>query len=373
MRRHIPEVLALIPSPRRPTKELLGCLGGEDGFIRYKAIKALERLGRREAPGARARSRSPSRAWLSSEIRRLLHATSAPASTSSTSGPSSKRDSLLGQRPRRRSSSAAIEPHLPAPRASFMAATATSVPRAGPSKRGTHAPEVERGRVPRQHAVKGDVRKTHLADHRRDPRSTRSVRKRQRAASRRACAAAEEDAGPAHLRRRRGHRGDRDRPRPRGEGSGRWCNDLEDVLEFRDAKDFAVFESVSEALAGTSTRLTGGRAPCSLSRSLPFPPSRSHGSSCARCRCFDSSPSTSSSGSRRSAEQVRYDEGRHGAGERSARAEYIQVLLDGAGSSSTEDAGGSRHLRSTGDARLSVKSSRAPGIQDGGQGQGGVR
>jgi AAA family ATP:ADP antiporter len=48
VRRHIPSTLALIPSQASAT-ELLTCLGSDDGFIRYKAIKALERL-RRDRP-----------------------------------------------------------------------------------------------------------------------------------------------------------------------------------------------------------------------------------------------------------------------------------------------------------------------------------
>lgn len=49
VRRHIPATLALMPS-ESSVAELLGCLGGDDGFIRYKAIKALEHI-RREFPG----------------------------------------------------------------------------------------------------------------------------------------------------------------------------------------------------------------------------------------------------------------------------------------------------------------------------------
>ncbi len=48
VRRHIPGTLAAIPS-EASVAELSGCLGTEDGFIRFKAIKALERM-RRDNP-----------------------------------------------------------------------------------------------------------------------------------------------------------------------------------------------------------------------------------------------------------------------------------------------------------------------------------
>lgn len=49
VRRRIPGTLALIPS-ESSVVELSKCLDGDDGFVRYKAIKALERL-HREHPG----------------------------------------------------------------------------------------------------------------------------------------------------------------------------------------------------------------------------------------------------------------------------------------------------------------------------------
>ena len=57
VRRHIPSTLALIPS-ESSVAELLGCLGGDDGFIRYKAIKALEHISRESTEDADAGARA---------------------------------------------------------------------------------------------------------------------------------------------------------------------------------------------------------------------------------------------------------------------------------------------------------------------------
>ena len=67
VRRHIPSTLALMPS-ESSVAELLGCLGGDDGFIRYKAIKALERI-RRESPEV-AVDPEPIQALLRKEVTR---------------------------------------------------------------------------------------------------------------------------------------------------------------------------------------------------------------------------------------------------------------------------------------------------------------
>jgi AAA family ATP:ADP antiporter len=45
VRRHIPEVLALMPD-EASVDALLGCLESDDGFLRYKAVQALERIRR---------------------------------------------------------------------------------------------------------------------------------------------------------------------------------------------------------------------------------------------------------------------------------------------------------------------------------------
>ena len=67
VRRRIPRTLALIPC-EASVAELLKCLGGDDGFIRYKALRALERV-RREHPEIEV-AREPIEELLSKEIRR---------------------------------------------------------------------------------------------------------------------------------------------------------------------------------------------------------------------------------------------------------------------------------------------------------------
>ena len=59
-------------SPRNHPRELLGCLGGDDGFIRYKAIKALERMKRESTAGRRREPRDPEpiQALLKKEVTR---------------------------------------------------------------------------------------------------------------------------------------------------------------------------------------------------------------------------------------------------------------------------------------------------------------
>ena len=74
VRRHIPSTLALIPS-ESSVAELLGCLGGDDGFIRYKAIKALEHISREstedaDAGAALALDPEPIQALLRKEVTR---------------------------------------------------------------------------------------------------------------------------------------------------------------------------------------------------------------------------------------------------------------------------------------------------------------
>jgi len=67
VRRNIPEALAAIPS-MASVETLAGCLASDDGFIRYKAIKALERI-RRERPDL-AIDPEPVEKLLQKEIRR---------------------------------------------------------------------------------------------------------------------------------------------------------------------------------------------------------------------------------------------------------------------------------------------------------------
>ncbi|GMR22882.1 MAG: hypothetical protein BMS9Abin37_1261 [Acidobacteriota bacterium] len=69
VRRHIPGTLALIPS-QLSVAELLGCLGADDGFIRYKAIKALERMRREPTELALTLDPEPIQALLEKEVRR---------------------------------------------------------------------------------------------------------------------------------------------------------------------------------------------------------------------------------------------------------------------------------------------------------------
>lgn len=69
VRRHIPGTLALIPS-KSSADELLNCLSGDDGFIRYKAIKALERM-RRESPTEIELDHEPIQALLKKEVTRF--------------------------------------------------------------------------------------------------------------------------------------------------------------------------------------------------------------------------------------------------------------------------------------------------------------
>ena len=77
VRRHIPSTLALMPS-ESSVAELLGCLGGDDGFIRYKAIKALEHISRESTEdtdtdtdaGALALDPEPIQALLKKEVTR---------------------------------------------------------------------------------------------------------------------------------------------------------------------------------------------------------------------------------------------------------------------------------------------------------------
>jgi len=69
VRRHIPSTLALIPS-ESSAAELLKCLGADDGFIRYKAIKALERMRRESSPALELDS-EPIHALLKKEVTRF--------------------------------------------------------------------------------------------------------------------------------------------------------------------------------------------------------------------------------------------------------------------------------------------------------------
>ena len=78
VRRHIPSTLALMPS-ESSVAELLGCLGGDDGFIRYKAITALEHISRESTEdttdtdadaGALALDPEPIQALLKKEVTR---------------------------------------------------------------------------------------------------------------------------------------------------------------------------------------------------------------------------------------------------------------------------------------------------------------
>ena len=61
VRRHIPATLALIPG-QKTVDVLTAALADRDGFLRYKAVSALERLRRSDTGPRRSRARR-SRSW----------------------------------------------------------------------------------------------------------------------------------------------------------------------------------------------------------------------------------------------------------------------------------------------------------------------
>ncbi len=237
VRRHIPEALASIPS-KASVEKLSDCLESEDGFIRYKAIKGLERL-HREHPELSI-AEPPVEKLLLKELRRYYRYLGASFELFDKEGVS--RDSLLEQAIREKLARGMDRVYrllgLIYDSGDIRAAR-WAIERGTPQAKSSAVEFLD-------NIISGEVRKTllPLID---DAPLEGKVRKGNVLLKTRLRGAEETLARLIY---------DEDEVIAataidiiREKKMWSLADDLEQVLQFRDAKDFAVFESASNALA----------------------------------------------------------------------------------------------------------------------------